>query len=361
VRLLLVNSAWPPAWGGGEKWFMEAAVRFSAFGHAVRLVGRPASRLLHTARERNVDAIETPFGGDFDPRAIARARAIIAAFAPEAVLVNFNKEAYHFGFAARKLGVPVIARHGFPLWKARMHHRMLAQKLLAGVIVNASVLWDNYRALGIAPRYVAVIPNGVDIVAQKRGELRRRFGIGEHQRLVLAAGRLESQKRLDRVIDVAAQLLPDHPDLTCLIAGEGPLQNDLENLIRARGLENHVRLAGFIEDFAEVCGAADLFLLTSDQEGTPNALLEAMAAGVPCLSFAVGSVPQIFTDDLANNLIPSGNIAAMITRARKLLDDPATRQEIGAQMCARVASDYTMDASLHRYETVFQDIIAVTT
>ena len=359
MRLLLVNSAWPPSWGGGEKWFVEAAVWFAKNGHAVRLIGRPNSRLVRAARERAVDAIETPFGGDFDPRAVTRARKIISAFESEIVLVNFNKEAYHFGLAARKTGVPVVARHGLPLWKARVHHRWLARRLLAGVIINAATLWEEYRSLGLAPRYVAVIPNGVEMVEQKRGELRRRFKIPPDCRLILAAGRLESQKRLDRVIEAVARLLPGRPDLFGLIAGEGPLRADLEKQIHARALDSNVRLAGFVEDFAAVCGDADLFLLTSDQEGMPNVLLESMAAGVACVSFAVGSVPQIFAGELADNLLPPGDVNGLCACAAALVDDPALRCEVGRRMQTRVAAGYSLESSLRRYEEVLQQMIGL--
>jgi glycosyltransferase involved in cell wall biosynthesis len=359
VRLLLVNSVWPPGWGGGEKWFAQAAAWFSAHGHEVRLVGRPDSRLLKATRQRKVDAVETSFGGDFDPWAVARARKIISAFEPDIILVNFNKEAYHFSLAARRLKIPVVARHGFPLWKPRLHHRWLAQKLLAGVIVNSAALWDEYRSFGIAPRYVAVIPNGVEIVEQRPGELRRRFAIADDQCLLLAAGRLESQKRLDRVIEIVAQLLPGRPDLICLIAGVGPLKNELEAQIRARSLESHIRLAGFVEDFAAVCGDADLFLLTSDQEGSPNALLEAMAAGVACVSFAVGSVPQILAGELSENVFDIGHVEAMRARAKALLDNPALRCEVGRRMLMRVTTDYSLVSSMLRYEDVLRQILGV--
>ncbi|MCX6600999.1 MAG: glycosyltransferase [bacterium] len=358
MRLLLVNSAWPPSWGGGEKWFVEASVWFANNGHKVRLAGRPDSRLVRAARARGVDAVETPFGGDFDPRAVARARKIISAFEPEIILVNFNKEAFHFGLAARKMSIPVAARHGLPLWKARVHHRWLARRLLAGVIVNAASLWEEYRSLGIAPRYVAVIPNGVEITEQKQGELRRRCGVAHDRRLIVAAGRLESQKRLDRVIEIVVRLVPTRPDVICLIAGEGPLRSELEEQIRARSLEGHIHLAGFVEDFASLCGDADLFLLTSDQEGMPNVLLEAMAAGVACVSLAVGSVPQMFSGELAANLVPTGDVDGMCARVAALMDDPALRCEVGRQMQMR-AADYSLESSLRRYEEVLQQMIGL--
>lgn len=354
MRLLLVNSAWPQSWGGGEKWFVEAAEWFKRRRHDVRLVGRPDSRLVKTARERGVNAIETPFGGDLDPFAILRARSILAEFGPDVVLTNFNKESFHFALAAGNKGPTVVARHGFPLWKNHALHRWLARRLLAGVIINAAAIWDEYRGLGLQPKYVAVVPNGVSVVDQKAGELRRRFGVPTAARLILAAGRLESQKRFDRLIEIVASLVPERPDLICLIAGEGLLKNDLESRIRACLVENHIRLIGFLPAFASLCGDADLFLLTSEQEGMPNALLEAMAAGVACVSFDVGSVPQIFTGDLRDFCVPRNETDTFTQRVAALLDDRDRRSHAASVMLMRVVSDFSFEASMRRYEEILE-------
>jgi glycosyltransferase involved in cell wall biosynthesis len=357
VRLALVNSAWPAMWGGGEKWTVEAARWLTERGHAVLVVGRPGSRLIAAARERQLSVVETAFGGDFDPLAAWRARKILAAHRAELAVVNFNKEAWQFGLAARSLGLPVVARHGFPLLHRGLHHRALLSLVLSRVVVNAASIRERYRKQGLPVAEMEVIHNGVLPVTPREGELRRRCGVAEDELLLLAAGRLESQKRFERLLDIARLLLPLQPRLRVLIAGEGPLKASLEAEAAARGLDRHVQCIGFLPDFAAVAGDADLFLLTSDDEGTPNALLEAMAAGVACVAFAVGAVPEILTGALAADAIAPGDTTAMAARAALLLGDPARRVLEAAAMQEHVARDFSFEQSMRRFETLFRQRI----
>jgi glycosyltransferase involved in cell wall biosynthesis len=357
VRLLLVNSAWAQSWGGGEKWTVEAAHWFAAHGHETLVVGRPDSRLLQVAEARGLTIAETIFGGDFSPPAIWRARALLKNFRADLAMVNFNKEAWQFGIAARLAGIPVVARHGFPLLRRGIHHRWLATGVLSKLVVNAASIREQYRRLGFPVDKVDVIHNGTALLPQKRGELRRRFGIADDALLVLGAGRLEPQKRFDRLLDIAAALAPRFPQLRVLIAGDGPRREELQQRIHTLTLENHVQLAGFVPDLAEIAGDADLFLLTSDDEGTPNVLLEAMAAGAACLSFDVGAVPEIFAGPLAESLIPAGDLAAMTARASELLSDDARRAQVAEMMRARIAAEFSVDYSMSRFESLFQRIL----
>jgi glycosyltransferase involved in cell wall biosynthesis len=341
-------------WGGGEKWTVEAARWLADRGHEVLVVGRPESRLVAAARTRGLVVSETKFGGDFDPFAIARARKILKAHRADIAVVNFNKEAWQFGLAARTLGLPVIARHGFPLLKRRLHHRALLSLVLSGVVVNAASIRERYRREGLPVHDIVVIHNGVLPVTQRSGELRRRFGVATDAPLLLAAGRIESQKRFDRLLEIATQLLPSQPQLRVLIAGEGPLREALEAGAQTRGLQAHVQCVGFLPDFAEIAGDAELFLLTSDDEGTPNVLLEAMSAGVACVAFAVGAVPEILTGALAPNTIPPGDTAAMAARVAHLLSDPPQRARVAAAMREHVNSEFSFERSMRQFETLFK-------
>lgn len=357
MRLLFVNSAWPESWGGGEKWTADAAEWFAARGHDVHVVTRPNARLALACVARGLAVVETPFGGDFDPVGMARARGFIRTHRAQLVVVNFNKEAWHFGLAARALRIPVVARHGLAVLRRAPHHRLLLRAVLSKVIVNAEAIREQYRASGLNVRGIDVIPNGVRITNQKAGELRRRFGVPTNAPLVVAAGRLESQKRLERVIAVAAAILPAHPAAQFLIMGDGPQRAELERRIAAAKLEANVRLMGFQDDFAAVIGDADLFLLTSDEEGAPNVLLEAMAAGVSCVSFAVGAVPQIITEQLGDNCIPAGDVDALTARAARLLRDSALRASTAAQMQNRVRERFSLDSSLERFADIFSQLL----
>jgi glycosyltransferase involved in cell wall biosynthesis len=357
VRILFVNSAWPPSWGGGEKWTVEAAEWFRDNGHDVMVVGRPRSKLVAAATGRGLLAKEHHFRGDVDPWALHRARRLLAGFRPDLVVVNFNKEAWQFGIPSKRLGIPVIARHGFPLFRPSLHHRRLATSILTRLVVNARSIRDEYASLGFDMSRTVIIHNGVKPIPQRSGELRRRFEISPDDLLVLAAGRVESQKRFDQVISAAAELVLDRPQLRFLIAGDGPLRLPLMQRVKERGLENRILMPGFIPDLSELMADASLFLLTSDNEGTPNVLLEAMAAGTACIAFAVGAVPELLNGTLSENAIQPGNLAALMQRASELLDDNELRSAVGLQMKAHAQDEFAFSESMRRFAELFQDTI----
>ena len=200
-----MNSAWPPSWGGGEKWTVEAAEWFHERGNEVTVIGRPQSKLIAAARGRHLTVREHRFGGDLDPFAIRKARKILQDTRAELAVVNFNKEAWQFGRAALWLKIPVVARHGFPLFRQSRLHKWLAEHILTYLIVNARSIRDQYAEWGFDVSRVTVIHNGVNPLSQREGQLRQRFRIAENDLLILAAGRIEPQKRLDRARTIAAQ------------------------------------------------------------------------------------------------------------------------------------------------------------
>ncbi len=353
MRLLFVNSAWPESWGGGEKWTISAAEWFGNRGHSTLVIGRPQSELLAAAAARNIDHTPHEFRGDFDPRSLFRAYQLLRRFRPDLVCVNFNKEAWQFGLAGRLRGIPVVARHGYPLLRKSVHHRLLAGQLLKQVIVNAESLRENYRTLGYDMSTVAVILNGVTAVEPCPGELRARFGVGPDQFLIVGSGRLESQKRFDLFLEVAEKLLTRFSSLQFLIFGKGPFENELRARIRARGLDHCVRLAGFTGEFASLIGDADMFLLTSENEGTPNVMLEAMIAGVPTLAFSVGAVPQVLSGEFANFAVPFGDTSLMASRAAELVELQTDRPALRSRFQHHARGSFSLEMSLQAYEQLF--------
>ncbi|MBK6765445.1 MAG: glycosyltransferase [bacterium] len=351
MRLLLVNSAAPELWGGGEKWFVEAADWFSKQGHVVTLVARPDSQLAQRALERGIDLRLSRFGGDFDPAAILSARALLRETSADVVLTNFNKEAWQFGLAAKLTSVRVVARHGFTLWSNTLRHRVLANQLLAQVIVNSDSILERYRQLGFVLRRASVVYNGVASVEQKRVKLRTELACKPNELLLAAAGRLESQKRFDRLLRCVAEISKSKRVKLALF-GQGPHERELREQARALQIEDVVRFMGFRDDFASVVGDADLFLLTSDSEGSPNVVLEAMSAGVPVLGFAVGAMPQLLRGDLQSYLVAPGDEEEFVRRLAGLAAAVDTLTAARKTFEQRVRSEFSLDDSMRRYEEI---------
>lgn len=356
MNILLVNSAAPELWGGGEKWFINAAQWFNSHGQDAILVTRPNSKLLARAEEAKLETITSTFGGDFDPLAMLRAREIVRTSHADIVLTNFNKESWQFGIAGRSLKVPVVARHGFTLWSKKLRHKLLAQKVITKLIVNAESIRDSYQELGLAPKEITVIPNGVNPVVQRSGKLRRQLGITENDFLLVAAGRLESQKRFDRVLNYAAQLKQSH-SFKLAIFGVGPDEKALREQARQLDLGQHVAFCGFDPELSSLIGDADLFLLTSDQEGTPNVVLEAMIAGVPVLGFNVGSMNTILNGELSEFLIEAGNDAVFQAKLATLISQRDSLHSWREKFRDRAQHSFSFESSMQRYLDVLTSAV----
>lgn len=354
MNLLLVNSAAPELWGGGEKWFVEGSLWFAARGHNVTLICRPHSKLLLRATERGVHCESCTFGGDFDPFALAHAVGVLRRVRPDIVLTNFNKESWQFGLAGALLRVPVAARHGFTVWSRKRHHRFLAERILRHVIVNAESIRTHYAELGISPRGVSVIPNGVSETEQQAGELRRRLNLAHEELLLVAAGRLESQKRFDKLLTFIRELKVTRK-VTLAIFGKGPLEEELKQQAREQGLHECVHFMGFSPEFAALVGDADLFLLTSDEEGTPNAVLEAMAAGVPVLGYEVGAMRSLLDGELSDSLVQQGNDKLFLEKLKHLTAHPNELRARRDSYKRRALSELGFETSMLRYEQVLTE------
>ena len=173
---------------------------------------------------------------------------------------------------------------------------------------------------------------------------------------IVAVGRLTAQKNHALLIRAYAALGPVEDRL--LIYGEGELRAELEALIRELGLEGRVLLPGLSEDVARDIENAKLFVLPSDYEGMPNALLEAMALGLACISSdcPCGGPKELIADGVSGLLFPVGDREALSACLRRLLEDDETRRAL-ARAAREKAEDFRPEAVFGRWENYVQSVI----
>ena len=173
---------------------------------------------------------------------------------------------------------------------------------------------------------------------------------------IVAVGRLTAQKNHALLIRAYAALGPVEDRL--LIYGEGELRAELEALIRELGLEGRVLLPGLSEDVARDIENAKLFVLPSDYEGMPNALLEAMALGLACISSdcPCGGPKELIEDGVSGLLFPVGDREALSACLRRLLEDGETRRVL-ALAAREKAEDFRPEHVFGRWENYVQSVI----
>lgn len=153
-----------------------------------------------------------------------------------------------------------------------------------------------------------------------------------HVRAIMTSGRLVPQKNQVMLIDTVAGLLDEYPDLSLSIYGEGPLREHLQQHIDAKGVKEQVKLEGRTNDVLGKLMSHDLFVLPSNYEGMPNALLEAMAVGMPCISTDCRTGPSdMIIDGQSGLLVPVNDEAAMKKAIRRMIENPSAAAEMGGQ------------------------------
>src|SRR6185436_7931672 len=143
---------------------------------------------------------------------------------------------------------------------------------------------------------------------------------------ILFVGRMIRLKRIDHLLEAVRRLVGERRDLRVVLAGDGPVREEIERSVRGLGLEARVTFTGWVQPLSpalfRLYDQADVFCLPSYSEGLPLVVLEAMGRGVPVVATAVSGTPEAVEDERSGLLVPRDDVAELTNALRRLLDDP---------------------------------------
>ena len=285
------------------------------------------------------------------------------------ILFTHGYKANIFGvIAARQLGIPVVSvSRGWTghTWKVRMNERLdrLALRYANLVVGVSEAQSDKIRLSGVPPGKIVTIQNAID---------RSRFGSQDPagrvaltsliaapvKYIVGFAGRLSTEKGPDIFVRAAIETLGHRGDVGFVLFGDGPMKADILSLIERAGAGDHISLAGFQPNLDKLMPNLDVLALTSYTEGLPNAILEALAAGVPVVATSVGGVPEAISDGENGLLVAPGDPTAVFESLHRVLSDASLRATLVAAGLRRVEREFTFEAQALRYETLIRELAA---
>jgi len=296
----------------------------------------------------------------------------------DALFRQYRPAVVHTHLLALNYAYPLMLRYHTP---ARVHTvHSLAQREM-GVRVGAWVrmLAFRYRFGGVVPVAVAdevrasiqqlygypdppLIPNGIptDEYApdpDRRVQWRQAHGIEPHATVLTHVGRFAPPKNHALLIEAFAQVRSDAP-LYLLLVGSGELENAVREQVAGLGLQGRVRFLGVRADVADILRASDVFVLSSRWEGNPMSVMEAMAAGLPVVSTAVGGVPELVREGETGLLVPSEDAGALAQALQALVDDPVRRQAMGATARQHAVAHFDIRHTVRMYEELYERLLA---
>lgn len=207
------------------------------------------------------------------------------------------------------------------------------------------------------------IPNGVDTdafqppTADERVHARRALGLQGNELVLGCVARMVPVKCHDDLVAAFAVLHRQHPEARLLLIGDGPLRDAIKRQVSGLGLDDAVLLPGNREDIDAVLPAMDIAVLSSSSEGMSNALLEAMACGLPVIATAVGANTQLVADG-GNGLLSPPRMPELLARSMlALAGSPARRQAMGAASRARVVASHSLGRMVDAYDRLYQQLL----
>jgi glycosyltransferase involved in cell wall biosynthesis len=211
------------------------------------------------------------------------------------------------------------------------------------LVVQTQIVANHLERI-VRGRPVVVIPNAV-----RRPD---RVGDGERRPQIVAMGRLTAQKGFDLLLQAFAEIASFHRDWTLQILGEGEAHDELTRLAARLGIADRVEWAGWIEQPESILRQASIFALSSRYEGFPNALLEAMACGLACVSFRCDSGPaEIIQDGMDGLLVPAEDIRGLAAALDRLITDAEFRRKLG-ENATRNVERFGFEPFFRRWEAV---------
>ncbi len=359
--------------GGPEKTILAGAAladraRFDVTVCYIRDARDREFRIDSRAAQAEVDYVEVLERHSIDPGIWPALRRLVIERHIDLVHAHdYKTDVLALLLAKTTRAIPLSTAHGWTghAWRERHLYYPLDRRALTRfplVIAVSEQIRETLIASGARPDRVTTVLNGIDPESFRRdptavADARLRIGCDPDDIVIGGVGRLEPQKRFDLMIDACAALQSRWPRLRLVVAGDGSLRAQLEGHAAKALRPGTWRFLGQDDDVIAVHHGLNLFVQASDYEGTPNAVLEAMALGTPIVATSAGGTAQLVTDAETALVVPPGNVAALTAAIERALADPdaAARRAVAARR--RVEEDLSFAGRVRRVETLYVSLI----
>ena len=313
----------------------------------------------------------------WNPFCVGALRKAALEFKPDIIYAHLFKSLIAGSMVARRIGVPLVFHEHHEATLANVKNAAAAGDRFAGalykfkrrftyganrIITHGPKIADRMLALNLVKgEQVFVIPHGIDLTKyefsdEERVEIRRKirneFSIPEDAVVACNVGRFATVKNWPDFLQVIAGAADAGQDMRALAVGNGPLLDDMKALARELGVADKVIFTGFRPDVPHLFLASDVMVYTSLAESGPLVVEEAMACGVPVLTYDVGETRAMVREDLDGHVVPNGAANQLIDHLRAVLADRARLSAYAASSLERAFSEFDVRLMVRRMELV---------
>lgn len=231
------------------------------------------------------------------------------------------------------------------------------------IAVSESTRQAELAETGIDPSRVVMIPNGIDMsvftpqpAPKARKQLRETLGISDDHFLIGSVGRLTEAKGYPDLLRAFQIVVQQRPEARLIIVGKGKLEAGLKSLAAVLKISEKVQFSGVRSDIPQLLNALDMFAFSSHWEGMPNALMEAMAAGLPCVATNVSAAPELINDGVHGLLVPPSNHQKLAEKLLAMINDPELRHRLAKAAQERIQTEFTLENTAAKTMALYEKI-----
>lgn len=360
--------------GGAARLTMNLAIYQCSVGHDVKILTlfspRPGSLDGPMANYLQHRGIKTYFLGKrlgLDITMFRKLDSFVRGFKPHVLHTHGSGLRYSLlAILGRRASAYVHTIHTIAQYEAkgrldRILRHALFHRFVSPVSISRAVTKSITSLYGRAPR--AEIVNAIPVKEyqfneEQRRAWRRKAGFSPDDVLFVCVAMLRKEKNHDLLLDAFAQGVVKQEKAHLLLVGDGEMRSHIEAKIDSLGLRARVHLLGYRTDVFEILSASDVFVLASAYEGSPLAVMEAMAAGRPVVAPAVGGLPELVVDGETGMLVESGSTRQMAKALNRLASDRSLREYFG-QRAAEQAKRFDLPVMGEAYDRLYEELLGI--
>lgn len=336
--------------------------------HATVLSLAPGGYWLKPFQELGYRVIEVPRSGSYDPSRLVKVMQTVRAEKPDIVHLWMDgiPGAYgRLGTLLLRYRPTIVGIRNHPArdpgWYGRVR-RLLLNRHISLFNGNAVSSLDYLvEREGIPQTRTRYIPNGIELhrfAPRQDDEAKKLLPEGWREKVIVGTvGALAARKSPEVFVRLVRRVVDENPDIRFIHAGDGPLRDSTHQLSRELKLDDHLLFLGSRSDVPDVLRAMDIFIMTSSNEGTPNAAMEAMATALPCVVTDTGDCKELVLEGQTGFVAPVGDVDCLAGHILRLAGDAALRQRLGQAGYARVQA-YDVHPMAEQYQAMYREVLS---